>query len=285
MRLGVHALVWVGGWSPEDCRRAVSATAEAGYDLIEIPLLDPDRVDVADTRAVLDEYGISAACSLGLSPETDVSSDDATTVAAGRDLLGRALDVTKGIGADYLAGVLHGALAAYKSPPSAEGRANAAAAIRELCDGAAEAGITVGLEAVNRYENNMINTAEQAMSFIGDVGADNLVVHLDAYHMNIEERDFDDAFSLCGDRLGYVHVGESHRGALGTGMIDWPAFFAALDRTGYDGTITFESFSSAVVDPDLSSTLRIWRELWDDGMALATDARRFVEEHRAAAAA
>jgi D-psicose/D-tagatose/L-ribulose 3-epimerase len=285
MRLGVHALVWVGGWSPEECRRAVSATAEAGYDLIEIPLLDPDRVDVADTRAVLDEYGIGAACSLGLSPATDVSSDDATAVAAGRDLLGRALEVTEGIGADYLAGVLHGALAAYESPPSADGRANAVAAVRELCDGAAKAGITVGLEAVNRYENNMINTAEQAMSFIGEVGTDNLVVHLDAYHMNIEERDFDEAFSLCGDRLGYVHVGESHRGALGTGMIDWPAFFAALDRTGYDGTVTFESFSSAVVDPDLSSTLRIWRELWDDGMALATDARRFVEEHRAAAAA
>lgn len=283
-RLGVHALVWVGGWSPDDCRRAVESTAAAGYDLIEVPLLDPTRVDIADTRAVLEDHGIVAACSLGLTAATDVSSENPVAVAAGRELLGRALETTRGIGADYLAGVLYGVLGRYTAPATARGRANAIAVIRDVCGEAADAGITLGLEVVNRYENNLLNTAEQALAFIDEVGADNLVVHLDAYHMNIEEAGYERPMVACGDRLGYVHVGESHRGALGTGTIDWPAFFTALERVGYDGTITFESFSSAVVDPELSSTLCIWRELWEDGMALAVGARRFVEEQRAAAA-
>jgi D-psicose/D-tagatose/L-ribulose 3-epimerase len=284
-RLGVHALVWVGGWSREECERAVAATAQAGYDLIEIPLLDPSRVDVRHTRAVLREHGVAASCSLGLTAATDVSSDDEATVAAGRALLHDALVVAREIGARYLGGVVYGALGRYVAPPTARGRANAVGAVRELCAHAEADGITIGLETVNRYETNLLNTAEQTLAFADEVGAPNVAVHLDTYHMHIEEADLTQPILACGDRLGYVHVGESHRGPLGTGNVDWPQVFAALERSGYAGDIAFESFSSAVVDPELSSTLCIWRELWEDGMALARAARRFVEEGRAAAAA
>lgn len=281
--LGVHALVWVGGWSPEECRRAVAATAAAGFDLIEIPLLDPQRVDAEDTRAVLREHGLGAVCSLGLGPETDVSSEDPEVARAGRRLLADALAAARAMGATYLGGVLHGALGRYVSPPSRRARANAVGAVRELCAAAEGDGIAIGLEVVNRYENNLLNTAEQALRLLDEVGADNLLVHLDTYHMNIEEADLASPVLACGDRLGYVHVGESHRGALGTGCVDFPELFGALARTGYEGPITFESFSSAVVDPVLSSTLCIWRELWDDGAALAGAARRFVREQQGAA--
>jgi D-psicose/D-tagatose/L-ribulose 3-epimerase len=284
MRLGVHALVWVGGWTPEESRHAIASTATAGFDAIEIPLLDPSSVDAADTRSVLDEHGVQATCSLGLSPVTDVSSEDPAVVAAGRTLLADALEAAVAMGADYLGGVIYGVLGRHDGPPTARGRANAVQAIRELCHNAADRGVTIGLETVNRYETNLLNTADQALAFIDDVGADNLTVHLDTYHMNIEERDFTEPIEACGDRLGYVHVGESHRGFLGTGSVDFPQLFAALERTGYDGTIAFESFSSAVVSPALSTALCIWRELWDDGMELATAARRFVEEQRTAAA-
>lgn len=283
-RLGVHALVWVGGWSREECRRAVAATAEAGFDLIEIPLLEPARIDVDDTRAVLEAHGIAAACSLGLDLTTDVSSDDSAVVAAGRERLGGALRVTRELGADYLGGVLHGALGRYTAPPTPAGRAHAVEAIRELCATAAD-GITIGLESVNRYENNLLNTAEQALRFMDEVGAPNLAVHLDSYHMNIEEEDLASPVRTCGKRLGYVHVGESHRGALGTGTVRFDELFDALAEIDYGGTITFESFSSAVVDPKLSTTLCIWRELWDDALALATAARRFLEERWAPEAA
>jgi D-psicose/D-tagatose/L-ribulose 3-epimerase len=285
MRLGVHALVWVGGWSPEEARQAIASTAEAGYDLIEIPLLDPSSVDAMDTRRVMDEHGITAACSLGLSPATDVSSEDPAAVAAGRRLLADALEAVVALGADYLGGVLYGVLGRHDAAVTERGRANAVEAIRELCDNAAREGVTIGLEVVNRYESNLLNTTEQALAFLDDLGARNATVHLDTYHMNIEEPGMAAAIALAGDRLGYFHVGESHRGPLGTGSVDFADAFSALDGIGYDGTIAFESFSSAVVSPALSRALCIWRETWDDGMELATAARRFVIEQRAAAAA
>ena len=177
MRLGVHALVWVGGWSPAEARKAIASTAEAGYDLIEIPLLDPSSVDAKDTRRVLDEHGIGAACSLGLSHETNVSSENPAAVAAGRRLLSDALDAAVALGADYLGGVLYGVLGRHDAVVTERGRANAVEAIRELCDNAASAGVTVGIEVVNRYESNVLNTTEQALAFLDDVGADNATVH------------------------------------------------------------------------------------------------------------
>jgi D-psicose/D-tagatose/L-ribulose 3-epimerase len=285
MKLGVHALVWVGGWSPEEARHAIASTAAAGYDLIEIPLLDPSSVDAPATRRLLDDYGIGAGCSLGLSDETNVSSEDPQAVAAGKRLLADALRATVELGSDYLGGVLYGVLGRHEAVVSERGYANAVEAMRQLCDDAAREGVTIGLEVVNRYESNVLNTTEQGLRFLDDIGASNATLHLDTYHMNIEEHGMAEAIELAGDRLGYFHVGESNRGPLGSGSVDFRETFAALDRIGYDGTITFESFSSAVVSPALTRALCIWRETWDDGMELATSARRFVLEHQAAATA
>ncbi len=96
--------------------------------------------------------------------------------------------------------------------------------------------------------------------------------------MNIEEDDFVRPVYLFGDRLGYAHIGENHRGYLGSGHIDFTAFFGALDAVAYRGPITFESFSSAVVARGLSNDPAIWRDLWDDGEDLARHAHRFISE-------
>jgi D-psicose/D-tagatose/L-ribulose 3-epimerase len=86
-----------------------------------------------------------------------------------------------------------------------------------------------------------------------------------------------------GDRLGYIHIGENHRGYLGSGHLDFTAFFHALADIRYTGPITFESFSSAVIAAGLSSDLAIWRNLWSDGEDLARHARTFIANHLTAA--
>ena len=274
--LGVHALVWTGSWSPDDAEAAISSTKAAGFDLIEIPALDPSRIDVADTRARLEAHGIKAGFSLGLTLETDINSDDSARVAAGRTTLMRALEVARGAGSSYLGGVLFGALAKYPGPTTDKARRNSAAVIKELAQEAAKDNITVGLEFVNRYESNLLNTVQETLEYMDIVDEPNVVVHADVYHMNIEEDGFRKPILLCGDRLGYVHVGESNRGYLGTGTIDFDQFFGALADIDYTGPLTFESFSSAVVDPQLSNTLAVWRNLWTDGMDLAVSAREFI---------
>ncbi|WP_447644472.1 TIM barrel protein [Nocardioides zeae] len=148
--------------------------------------------------------------------------------------------------------------------------------LRDLATEAAALDMTLGLEICNRYETNVINTAADALRLADDIGADNVTIHLDTYHMNIEEDSLDAPVRLVGERLGYVHIGENHRGYLGQGHIDFDAFFAALAEVRYTGPITFESFSSAVVSPTLSNDLAVWRNLWDDGMDLATHAREYM---------
>lgn len=281
--LGVHALVWAGGWTHEEARRAITSSREAGYQLIEIPALDPSLIDIEDTRAVLLDQGMQAGCSLGLSFDADINNEDPDVVERGLALLTNALSVVAGVGGTYLGGVIYCALGKYPGPPTEKARDNAVASIRTLAQRAADVGVTLGLEVVNRYESNLLNTATQAMAFIDDVAEPNVLVHLDTYHMNIEENGYAEPVRVCGDRLGYVHIGESNRGYLGTGTIDFPSFFDALVTAGYAGPITFESFSSAVVHPDLSRTLCVWRNLWDDGMDLAVHAREYLEREIAAA--
>jgi D-psicose/D-tagatose/L-ribulose 3-epimerase len=276
--LGIHALVWAGGWSHEECEHAVRSTREAGYAILEIPALDPASIDIAHTKAVLAEHDVRGVCSLGLDLDADISSADPAVVARGQARLADALAVVTGIGGDYLGGAVYSALAKYDHPLDPRGRENMIAGLRTLARDAAAHGVTVGLEPVNRYESNAINTVADALAAIEEVGEPNVVVHLDVYHANIEETDFVSPVREAGDRLGYVHIGESHRGYLGTGTIDFPAFFGALRDTGYAGPVTFESFSRAVVSADLSDRLGVWRDLWSDGMDLATHARRFIAD-------
>jgi D-psicose/D-tagatose/L-ribulose 3-epimerase len=281
--IGVHALVWVGGWSEEEARLAIDGTARLGFDLIEIPLLDPGSVDAGMTRRLLEEHDLQATCSLGLEFSTDISSEDPKVVRRGEELLISAVETAADIGSEYLGGVTYSAMGKYLEPPTTVGRRHCIEALGRVAERAGEHGITIGLEAVNRYESNLVNTAQQAVELIEEAGAGNLVVHLDSYHMHIEEGDMSRPVTVCGDRLGYVHLGESHRGYLGTGLVDFPTLFRALARAGYDGPLVFESFSSAVVSERFASALAVWRDLWDDGEDLARQARAFIEQQWAAA--
>ena len=275
--LGVHALVWGGGWSNEQATEAIKNSKEAGYGLIEIPALDPKSIDVAHTSKTLKEFGMKGACSLGLSFDADINNEDNEIAKRGEARLMDALTVVEQLGGDYLGGVVFSALGKYPKPTTPKAVENATNALRRLAQAASQRGITVGLEPVNRYESNLLNTGQQALDMIKNIGEKNVVVHLDVYHMNIEEQDLVSPVLAAGSQLGYVHIGESHRGYLGTGNVDFDSFFTALKKINYQGPITFESFSSAVVDPTLSNTLCVWRNLWSDSDDLAKKSLDFMK--------
>ena len=277
--LGVHALVWAGDTSPASVTHAITQTAAAGYDLLEFSLHDSLNLDVDATKAQLEAAGLQVACSRGLAFDADVSSEDTAVVARGETLLHDSLAITSEIGGRHFTGALYSALGKYDRPLSAAGRANVVSVLSGLAKEAQGKGMTLGLEICNRYETNVINTAADALRLADDVGEDNVTIHLDTYHMNIEEDDLVRPVHLVGDRLGYVHIGENHRGYLGSGHLDFTSFFHALHDIGYTGPITFESFSSAVVAQGLSNDLAIWRNLWNDGDDLARHARAFMANH------
>ncbi|MFF1539276.1 sugar phosphate isomerase/epimerase family protein [Microbacterium sp. NPDC058269] len=278
MNIGCHGLVWTGNFDAEGIRLAVRKTKEAGFDLIEFPLMDPFSFDVSVAKDALEEYDLAVSASLGLSEVTDVTSSDPAIVAAGEALLIKAVDVLADLGGQHFCGVIYSAMKKYMEPVTAEGLASSRAAIARVADHAARRGVSVSLEVVNRYETNVLNTARQALAYVAEVDRPNLGIHIDTYHMNIEESDMFAPVLDAAPALRYVHIGESHRGYLGTGTVDFDTFFKALGRIGYDGPIVFESFSSAVVAPDLSRMLGIWRNLWNDNVELGAHANAYIRD-------
>ncbi len=240
-KLGVHALVWAAGWSHDECARAIGQTAELGYDIIEIPALDPGSIDVAFTRAQLEKSGIGATSSLGLDADTDISSGDPEKTKRGQARLEQAVAMGRDIGATHICGILHSAFQKYAIPTTAEGVKRSVEVLQRVAESAAKSNITLGLEVVNRYESNVLNTASQAVEMCKRIGAPNVKVHLDVYHMNIEESDIAAAIMETGDYLGYFHTGDSHRGYMGSGTIDLAGVFRALVKANYQGPITFRS--------------------------------------------
>ena len=276
--LGIHALVWAGDLAPVSARTIIQNSKEAGFNLVELSLHAPEVMDIALTRDLLQEFDMKVGCSRGLSFAADVSSEDPECVRRGIAMLEEGVTLASELGGNYFGGILYGAMAKYPGPLTAKGRQNATDSVKRMADFAAKKGITLGLEVVNRYESNQLNTALQALEMLDKVNAPNVKVHLDTYHMNIEEANFIAPVLACGERLGYVHIGESNRGYLGSGTINFPELFKGLAAINYQGVITFESFSSAVVDDNLSNALSVWRNLWSDAMDLAKHALNFMAD-------
>jgi D-psicose/D-tagatose/L-ribulose 3-epimerase len=282
-KLGVHSFVWEHGWSKEQATRAINKSAEAGFDFIEAPSLDPSSIDPAITTKLLEEAGIGIAFSMGLDFEADISSGDPEKEKRGKALLLDAVSVCRDCGGHSIAGILYSGFGKYYEQPTAHGIRRSADILREVAEEAAKSDIDLCLEVVNRYETNICNTAAQGVEMCKLVGAPNVKVHLDVYHMNIEESDIPSAIIDSAPHIGYFHTGDSHRGYLGSGSIDLQSVFRAIVRAKYEGPITFESFSSRVVGQPLEGILGIWRNLWDDGFDLATHALMYTKAQLKAA--
>lgn len=283
MLIGCHGLVFTGSFDQVGVDTSARMTAEAGYNLLELPLLDPYSFDVVAAKKSLAPYKLAISSSMGHSLDSDISSEDMDAVTAGEAKLNKILEILSELESGYFAGVMYSALNKYMQPATKQGRQNSIDVLRRVAERAQSLGIQLGLEVVNRYETNIMNTAREGLAYIKELDHPNVGIHLDTYHMNIEESDMFQPVLDSGDRLVYVHIGESHRGYLGSGSVDFDTFFKALDRIGYQGPITFESFSSAVVSPQLSSVLGIWRNLWADSADLSRHAYEFIQGKRRAA--
>ena len=276
-RLGIHSFVWTGGQTQEGLEMALERSAEHGYRCIEFAYLRPERFDLDRLARKSRELDVQIGVTMGLPPDKDVSSEDPDAVKAGTAMLADAVRAVRDVGGDKLGGILYSAHTKYNRQPTAEGWKNSVAALNATGDVARQAGVDVVLEVVNRFETNLLNTAAQGMRFLKDCDSDRVALHLDTFHMQIEEADPAAAIRLAGDRLGYFHIGESNRGYLGDGTVVWEPIFDALLDIGYDRDVVFESFSTAVVDEALSLACAIWRDTWTDNGPLAAHAKTFIE--------
>ena len=199
---------------------------------------------------------IGCTTSPGLAANEDISSNDRENEKRGQAKLERAIAIARDVGATHVCRILNSAFRKYDKPTTPEGVKRSAEVLQRVAEGAAKSNIILGLEV---YESNVLNTASRAVEMCKRIGAPNVKAHLDVYHMNIEESDIRRAIIETGDDLGYFHTGDSHRGYMGSGSIDLAGVFRALVTSGYQGPITFESFSSRVVGQPLEGILGVNR--------------------------
>lgn len=251
---GVHTAMWAMEWNREAAEFAIPEAVKHRIDFLEITMLDPESVDADHTRGLLEKNEVQCVCSLGLPLDKLPTNNPEGAL----DFLKMAIDKSHEIGARAMSGVIYGGIGQRTGvAPTVEEIDATARVVEQAAAYAAARGMGYGLEAVNRYENHLLNTARQAVDLIEKVGAPNLFVHLDTYHMNIEEKGIANGILIARDHLKYIHLSASDRGTPGADTIAWDEVFATLAAIGFKGGMAMESFIT--VPPQVASALSVWR--------------------------
>ncbi|MBB6635896.1 sugar phosphate isomerase/epimerase family protein [Cohnella thailandensis] len=272
MKLGIHAYAWCSQWS-NGTLDLIDRVKRLELDFIEIPLMTLDTFDAVAVKKRLEDAGLDAVTSTVLLRGTDIASPDPAIRAKGIEYLKDCARATAAIGKTNLSGVVYSEhVKNAKARPTEQEWDWAAEGLREAAVYARELGVQIGLEPVNRYESNLINTCEQALKLKNLVGEPNIKIHLDTYHMNIEEKSFYEATKAAGSDLIHYHICENDRGIPGTGLVDWDSIFRALSELNYTGYAALESF----VDVTDNMNTWVWRQLAPSGDVLVAEGVRFI---------
>jgi D-psicose/D-tagatose/L-ribulose 3-epimerase len=274
MKIGFCMLSWAeaGDAAMLPLCEGVKAT---GYDGIEIPIIHDTRDDYAALAHRLDAIGLERTALTVMPRGKNPISDDTAERQAAVDHVMWVLDCTADLGASMLVGPVHQTLGEFTGlPPSATEMARLRDFHRRAGDIAAERGITIAVEPMNRFECHVLNTMDSLAGYLVAVDHPAVTGMYDTFHANIEEADPVDALTRHAHHVGHFHVSESDRGVPGRGHVPWNATFAALKHAGYDGWLTVESFGRS--NPALAAATRVWRNLAESAEAVYRDGYRHV---------
>ncbi|MCG8604662.1 sugar phosphate isomerase/epimerase [bacterium] len=259
LRYAVHAYAWTTSWS-NDTLHLIDHAKELGFDLIEIPLMELEKIDPGRIKDRLAKVGLKVCTSTACSEATDLTGEDEATRQRGVDYLEACVKATAAMGGTTLSGVIYSAIGRkIDGIPGKHYWERAVKGLKGVARIARDHGITIGIEPINRYETFLVNTCDQALQLMARIDEPNVAIHLDAYHMNIEETDFYGPTLRAAPHLCHFHLSESHRGVPGTGTVDWESIYRALGEAGYQGVVGLESFTE--VSPAMRAATCIWREL------------------------
>lgn len=273
MKLGIHAYAWCSQWN-DNTLDLIDRVKSLELDFIEIPLMNLEFNPVAVSRRLRDAE-LDVCTSTVLLEGTDLTSDEVDVRKRGVEYLKSCVEITSAIGATNLSGVIysqHVKRATHR--PTQSAWEYAAEGLREVAVYAQQYGVQIGLEPVNRYESYLINTSEQARTLKDRIGEKNIKIHLDSYHMNMEEKSFYEATRLAGEDLIHFHLCENDRGIPGTGLVNWHDVFKALSEINYRGFAGLESF----VDVTDNMNTWVWRQLAPNGDTLVREGIKFIRD-------
>jgi sugar phosphate isomerase/epimerase len=233
------ACEWI--FASTDVPSVLARLAAAGCGGIELSG-EPRRADRASLPAALDAAGMRVTGITAICPaptdDRDLAHPDAAARRRAVDYYRGCVELAAEVGAPTV-GLIPAAIGRVDGS-AADAWELAVAGARSVAEYAAQHGIGVGVEAVNRYETFLVNRADQALAFVADIGADNAGVVLDAFHMQLEERDSAAAVAAAAPHLRALHLADSNRLGLGRGQLDVAPLVGAAREAGFDGPFVFE---------------------------------------------
>ncbi len=277
--LGVNTWVWESPLRDDSLEAVARKAADMGFTAIELPVESPGDWDPHRAADVLAELSLDAFVVGAMGAGRNlVATDDAGIAATQRYLL-HCISVATVLGARVVAGPFYAETGrTWRMSPT--DRADVVAELRRsltpVVDAAAEAGIVLAIEPLNRYETSLINTVDQALDALDPLLGPALGLALDSYHLNIEEKRPFDAIRTAGSHLAHVQVCGNDRGAVGDDHIDWRQFLDALDDSGYSGPLNLESFTSH--NETIATAASIWRPLAESQDALAERSLKYLTD-------
>jgi len=276
-KLGIEIFYWLDNWQDDQVACFARARA-AGFDAVEISLINGPEIDAAAFRAELEKQQLDVFCSVGLPLAKDITNPDQTTRRAGIEFLKRCVETAASIGSPILGGLPH--VPWLHFPQTADlrpYRERSAAAIREVAVAANDLGVTVCTELINRYETYIFNCVAGGLDYLQMVDHPAVKLQLDTYHMNMEEDDLSAAIRQAGAHIGHFHCADSNRKLPGGGHIDWASIKTALDSVGFGGTLVIETFPNPAAET--GRTVNTWRPLVNHPDDEAKQALAFLREH------
>jgi len=256
---GASTWLWT---SPFDSAQTalLKRIAELGFTAVELPIEDPALVDAAALAPLLADLGLKVHVCGAFGPGRDLTAADASARAGARAYISACLDIAQQLDAGFLAGPMYSQVGKARQLPEDERRREWDLAVSELrlvSASAAERGLQIALEPINRFETDLVNTTADSLRMIRDIAHPAAKVMIDTFHMTIEEANIGDAIRAAGSDLIHVQVSENHRGVTGTGLTPWSDFRDALRDISYHGSIVIESFTPD--NRDLAGAVCIWK--------------------------
>lgn len=276
MRLGINTFLFVSPFTTESTR-LFPKFRKWGFKSVEIPIEDPSHVDPARVKQELDKQGLvcGSMCAC-LGPDRDLRGTPEQQENSLK-YLKAVLDQMVVLDCPVLAGPVYSSVGRADAVPPDEYRRQwktVVGNLKTLSDYAAKRGRQICLEPLNRFETDFINTCDQALKMIREVGSPALRLHLDTFHMNIEEKDQAAAIRKAGKRLGHFHACGSDRGTPGNDHIDWKPIARALKDVGYGGDVVIESFTTDV--KVIARAAAIWRRIEPTRDEIAIKGAKFL---------
>lgn len=273
--IGVNTWVWTSPLTDADVADLLRRVAAMGFDAVELPLENAGDLTAPVVADALATTGLRPYVVGAMAPGRDLV--DPGCVEATQDYLRACIDLAAGIGARSVCGPFYAATGRVWRMDAGERQAayeSVRTYLAPVVQHAADRGVRLGIEPLNRYETSLVNTVDQALTALGPLLGEGLGLALDTYHLNIEERSSADAVRAAGQHLVHVQVCGSDRGAPGGDQTDWPALVAALDEVGYGGPLVIESFTAD--NASIATAASIWRPLATTQDDLARDGLAFL---------